>query len=238
MLENRHIIAKNTAKLIHDGDFINLGVGMPTLVGMYFPEDITVWLHAENGVLGQHKILGSCFRDDYDWLVEHIGSKGDWKEGHIDLVNASGEYISLLPGSSCFDSCVSFAMARGGHLDATILGGLQVDQEGNLANWTVPGQSMKGMGGAMDLVSGAKRVIITMEHCSKTGEPKLVKKCTMPLTALHCVSVVVTEKCIVEFKDGKPVVTAMAPGLTKEELIACTEAELTFADTIAEMEVE
>ena len=160
-----------------------------------------------------------------------------WKTGHRDLCDATGDLAVLIPGACCFDSVVSFMMARGGHLDATVLGGLQVDEEGNLANWQVPGKNIPGMGGAMDLVSGAKKVIVAMEHCSKAGEPKILKKCTFPLTAVKCVSVLVTDLCIIEFIDGKLTVVAMAPGVTKEELQAKTEATLHFADNIVVLDI-
>ncbi len=134
-----------------------------------------------------------------------------------------------MPGSSCFDTVTSFAISRGGHLDATILGGLQVDTEANLANWMVPGKTITGMGGAMDLVAGSRKIIIAMEHCTKEGEAKLVNRCTMPLTGIQCVNVVVTELCILEFIDGKPVVTALAPGVTQEQVQAASEMPLQFA---------
>lgn len=237
MHDSRDIIAKNIAGMLHDGDFVNLGVGMPTLVGAYIPDDITVLLHGENGCVGQDKIVGHVMQNNLDWEREHSGEAGSWASGHKDMGNAGGEYITLIPGGCCFDSSISFAMARGGHLDATVLGALQVDQEGNLANWMVPGKSINGIGGAMDIVSGAKKVIIAMEHCTKKGEPKLLKKCTMPLTAMRCVDVVVTELCMLEVHENRFVVTAMAPGITKEALQEKTEARLLFADEIKTMEL-
>lgn len=238
MLDKRHIIAKNIALMLNDGDFVNLGVGMPTLVGSYIPKEITVLLHGENGCIGQDAIVGHCMSNDLAWEEQNSGEKSNWSEGHKDLGNAGGEFITLIPGGSCFDSAMAFAMARGGHLDATVLGGLQVDEEGNLANWMIPGKAVNGMGGAMDIVSGAKKVIIAMEHCSKDGSPKLMKKCDMPLTALKCVNNVVTELCIIEIKEGKMVVKAMVPGMTKEELQAKTDATLYFADNMNDMAVE
>ena len=238
MLDNRNIIAKNVAAMLHDGDFVNLGVGIPTLVGSYIPEGTTVLLHGENGIIGQDKIAGRDFDNDTEWEKAHSKELTTSKEGHKDLCNAGNEYVTLIPGGCCFDSSISFAMARGGHLDATVLGALQVDKHGNLANWAVPGKSVNGMGGAMDLVSGAKKVIVAMEHCSKNGESKIVDECTMPLTAIGCVSVIVTELCVIEFLDGEPTVTAMAPGLTRDELLAKTDTALSFAENIGVMAVE
>lgn len=240
MPDKRKIIAKNIAALLHDGDFVNLGVGMPTLVGNYLPEDITVFLHGENGCVGQDQELNlsHIFKERekvIEWMQKNQGETSAWKTGHKDLNNAGCKFITLIPGACCFDSSVSFAMARGGHLDATVLGGLQVDEEGNLANWMVPGKMVNGMGGAMDLVSGAKKVIVAMEHCAKNGNPKILKKCTMPLTGVSCVDILVTELCIIEFTEGKMTVTAMAPGVTREELEEKTEATLTYAETIKEM---
>lgn len=242
MADNREMIARNIADMLSDGDLVNLGVGIPSLVGNYIPEDMTVLLHCENGCVGMEKALDTPWdlsdRDDVaGWMEKMGGENGNWRTGHYDLINASNMPITLIPGACCFDTAMSFSIARGGHLDATVLGGLQVDMDGNLANWSVPGQKVRGMGGAMDLVSGAKSVIVAMEHCSKSGEPKIVKKCSMPLTALNCVDVIVTELCIIHCKDGELTVTAMAPGVTKEELIEKTEATLHFAANIERMKV-
>lgn len=240
MSDKRAIIAKNIALMLHDGDVVNLGVGLPTMVSNYIPDDMTILLHGENGCIGQAKEL-PCEWDinDRDSVIEYMRShgdeNGDWRTGHRDLCNASDALITLIPGACCFDSAMSFAIARGGHLDATVLGGLQVDAEGSLANWMIPGKRVNGMGGAMDLVSGAKKVIVAMEHCSKNGEPKFVRKCTMPLTGLRCVSVLVTELCIVEFIDNRPVVKAMADGVSREALQAITGAELVFPEHIGKM---
>lgn len=242
MANNRSIIAKNIANMLHDGDFVNLGVGIPTLVSNYIPEGMTVLLHGENGYVGQGKQFD--MKETYaskelyhKWIEEKGGEDGNWKEGHKDLCNAGGFFISLIPGAACFDSMISFGIARGGHLDATVLGGLQVDRNGNLANWLVPGGRINGMGGAMDLVSGAKKVIIAMEHTSKNGEPKIVEECTMSLTAVNCVDTIVTELCIINVEAGKLIVTAMVPGLTAEELQRKTGARLDFADNIAVMDI-
>lgn len=229
----KEIIAANIAPMLKDGDIVNLGVGMPSLVSKYIRRDIQILIHSENGYIGQERELP--FEFDFNnrssvisWLDAHGDNNGNYRTGHRDLCNASDAFVTLIPGASCFDSVLSFTIARGGHLDATVLGALQVDSEGNLANWCVPGKKLNGMGGAMDLVSGAKKVIVAMEHLAKDKTPKLVKKCTMPLTGIHCVDVLVTENCIVEFKEGKGTVVAMAPGITKNNLMAITEAELTF----------
>lgn len=241
MADSRLVIAKNIANMLNDGDFVNLGIGIPTLVSGFIPPEKTVLLHGENGAVGQDKIICNDRAMDPDekfaFDFKNGGERGDWKTGHRDLINAGCDCISLIPGGSCFDSSISFAMARGGHLDATVLGGLQVDVNGNLANWIVPGRRLNGMGGAMDLVSGAKKVIIAMEHCSKDGESKLVNECTMPLTAIKCVSTIVTELCIIDCEDGKFIVRAIAPGVSREELQSRTEAPLYYADCVVEMEV-
>lgn len=236
-MDKREVIAKNIARMLQDGDFVNLGIGIPTLVSKYLSKDVTVLLHGENGCIGQDKIVQVSVDDEIEWQKENAGEKGDWKKGHKDLCNASCEYITLIPGGCCFDSSISFAMARGGHLDATILGGLQVDEKGNLANWIVPGKRITGMGGAMDLVNGAKKVIVAMEHCTKSGEPKIRKECSLPLTALACVDFIVTELCVIECREEKLFVKAMAPDISREELQKKTEARLYFADTIEKMVV-
>ena len=238
MANVRQIIACNIEKLLNNGDFVNLGVGIPTMVGNYVAEGKTLFLHGENGYFGQDQVLGGFLAPGIKaWAAEHCAEKGDWREGHTDLISASGEYINLIPGSACFDSSMSFALARGGCLDVTVLGGLQVDAKGNLANWMVPGGRMNGMGGAMDLVAGAKKVIIAMEHCSKQGDFKLLEECTMPLTGVHCVDTVVTEFAVIDIEDGKFVVKAMAPGITREELQAKTGAPLYYAEEVGEMEI-
>ncbi|MCQ2560742.1 MAG: succinyl-CoA--3-ketoacid-CoA transferase [Clostridia bacterium] len=243
-MDVRKTIAKNIAKMLKDGDFVNLGIGIPTLVGNYIPEGMEVEFHGENGFVGQNREL-DCKDVQTDpvffrqWLDTHGGEQTDCygEEGHRDLINAGGFYINLLPGSACFDTSISFIMARGGHLDATVLGGLQVDRHGNLANWKVPGKKINGMGGAMDLACGAKKVIVAMEHCTKDGQFKILDDCTMPLTAVGCVDALVTELCVIEFRGNGPVVTAMAPGMTPEELQAKTGTKLEFAETIEIMDI-
>ena len=240
MAGKREMIAKNIAAMLHDGDVVNLGVGIPNLVGNYVPEGMTVWFQGENGCIGVDKELPFPWDfDNYEsvvgWMKRNGGEDGDWKVGHKDLGNANDIFVTLLPGACCFDSALSFAIIRGGHLDATVLGALEVDMEGNLANWMIPGKKLSGMGGAMDLVSGSKRVIVATEHCNKYGVPKLLKKCTLPLTAVECVNTIVTELCVIQCKNHKMTVTAMAPGITREELQAKTDAPLYFADEVCEM---
>ena len=235
MADPRLVIAKNIAEMLNDGDFVNLGIGIPTMVSKFIPEGKTVLLHGENGTIGQDGVIAGDRDEIYEFELTHGRENGDWQTGHRDLCNAGCDYITLIPGACCFDSSISFAMARGGHLDATILGGLQVDAEGNLANWMVPGKRANGMGGAMDLVSGAKKVIVAMEHTSKDGEHKLLEKCTFPLTAAKCVSTVVTELCVIDCIDGKFVVKAIMPGVTREELQGKTGATLYFAEDVKEM---
>ena len=240
-MSTRDIIAKNIAAMLHDGDFVNLGVGIPTLVGKYIPEGISVILHGENGSAG----LGAELDPEglYDneetllaWRKAHQGIIPNPLKGHKDLANAGGNHTELIPGAACFDSLVSFAIARGGHLDMTVLGGMQVDEEGNLANWKIPGKRESGMGGAMDLVAGTKQVIVAMEHCAKGGTPKLLKRCTLPLTGAHVVDYVVTELCILRLTDKGHIpgfeVIAMAPSLSREELQSKTDAPLHFAEKI------
>ena len=169
------------------------------------------------------------------WEAEHSGDSSNWESGHKDLSNANCDYITLIKGGCCFDSSVSFAIARGGHLNATILGGLQVDSKGNLANWIIPGTRVTGMGGAMDLVSGAQKVIIAMEHCTKEGDPKIRKECTLPLTAVKCVDVIVTELCILECYGSDLHVIGIAPHISPKELQEKTNAKLLFDHNIKKM---
>jgi acetate CoA/acetoacetate CoA-transferase beta subunit len=241
----RHTIAKNVAKFFEDGTLVNLGVGIPTLSANYVPDGVEFTLHAEDGFAGGEKVIpfpwGTTWEDRpaVEAGLRKLGSDSgcDWRTGHRDLCDASNALVILSPGSSCFNSSISFAIARGGHLDMTVLGGLQVDEEGNLANWIVPGKQINGMGGAMDIVSGAKKVVVAMEHCTKSGKPKVMQKCTMPLTAVGCVSAVVTELAVMEFIDGQLVVTAMNPHISREELIAKTQAHIAFSENVEEMDI-
>lgn len=240
MKNDREIIAKNVAPMIQDGDFVNLGVGIPTLVSNYISKDKTVILHAENGAAGISGALAhEGIFDDAEtfikWEEGHRGDIGQYETGHKDLTDAGSNPATLMPGACNFDVAMSFAMSRGGHLDMTVLGAMQVDQNGNLANWMVPGKMITGMGGAMDIIAGTKKVVVATQMCAKDGTPKLVKECTLPYTALGRVTMVVTEKCIAEIVEGRFVVTAMYPGVTKEELQSCAEAELLFADKMDTM---
>lgn len=240
MSNYREIIAKNVAPLIEDGNFVNLGVGIPSLVSNYIPDGKTVILHGENGSAGLAGTVGNkgVFDDAetfLNWEEAHRGEKTDYRTGHKDLTDACSDPAILMPGACNFDICMSFAMSRGGHLDMTVLGAMQVDEEGNIANWMVPGVMVSGMGGGMDIISGAKKVVVAMQLCSKKGEPKVMKKCTLPLTALKRVSTVVTEKCILEIREDGFHVVAMYPGVTKEELQKSVEPQLIFEENMAVM---
>ncbi len=214
----REQIAKRAAQELKDGYFVNLGIGIPTFVGNYLPEGADILLHSENGILG-------------------YGPSPYEGEEDADLVNASKATVSLLRGASFFSSAESFAMVRGGHMDATILGSLQVSEKGDLANWTVPGKMMKGVGGAMDIVAGTRLVIVTMEHTTKDGKPKILKECTLPLTAKGVVNLIVTDLGVMEVTKKGLVLKEVAPGVTPEEVQAKTEPTLIIADDLKEVEV-
>src|SRR5438105_3369599 len=213
-MDKRERIVRRIAQELRDGDYVNLGIGMPTLVANYVPPGVDITLHSENGMLG-------------------VGPYPLESEIDPDLVNAGKEIVTELPGTSYFSSADSFAMVRGGHIDMTVLGALEVDEEGNLANWTVPGKMMKGMGGAMDLVAGAKRVIIAMEHTTKDGGHKILTKCTLPLTGMKVVNLIVTELAVIEVIDRGLVLKEVASDTTIDKVRAATGAELIIDDTPA-----
>ena len=211
----QEIIARRIARELAPGMLVNLGIGIPTLVANYLPEGMQVFFQSENGLIG-------------------TGAPPEEGMAHPTLTDAGGRPVTALPGASTFDSAMSFGLIRGGHLDLTVLGGLQVDQEGHLANWMIPGKMVPGMGGAMDLVSGAKRVIVAMQHTAK-GASKIVRKCTLPITSTRRVELVVTELAVIEFQDGRAILRETAPGKTAAQVVAATEAELVIADHVPEM---
>lgn len=205
-MNEKQIIAKRVAQELKHGDLVNLGIGLPTLVASYLPADAGISFQSENGIIGMSALPDPALAG-------------------ANLTDAGGMPIGALPGACAFDSAMSFALMRGGHLDVTVLGGLQVDEEGLLANWMVPGKVVPGMGGAMDLVSGAKRVIVAMIHTAK-GAPKIIKKCTLPLTSIRRVDLVITEMAVIRPTDDGLVLQEIAPGLTIDQVVAATEARL------------
>ncbi len=213
----REVIAKRAAKELHDGDVVNLGIGIPTMIPNYLPQGVTVTLQTENGAMG----MGP--------------TPAEGKEDK-NMINAGGGYITLNPGACTFDSATSFAIIRGGHVNVSFLGALQVDEKGNLANWIIPGKMAPGMGGAMDLVVGAKRVILTMEHTQK-GTPKILKQCTLPLTAAGQVNMIITEMGVMDITQEGIVLKEIHPEFTVEQVQAATEAKLIVAPDLKPMNI-
>lgn len=212
-LDKRALIGARIARELKDGDYVNLGIGLPTEAANHIPPGVHVVFQSENGVMG----VGP---------VPPAGSEDP------DMINAGGGFITGLAGASFFDSATSFAIIRGGHIDITVLGALQVDQQGNLANWMIPGKLVPGMGGAMDLVTGAKKVIVAMEHCDKNGNPKILKQCTLPLTAKGKVSLIVTDMAVLEVTPTGFVLLEVTEGYSVEDVIKATDAHLIVADAL------
>ncbi len=214
----REIIAMRVAREFQDGDVVNLGIGIPTLASNFIPEGRRITFHTENGALG-------------------FGSLAEPGQEDIDLTNAGGQFVTLQPGMSFFHSADAFAMARGGHVDITVLGAFQVSEKGDLANWMLPERGVGNVGGAMDLVSGAKKVIVAMEHVSKNGEPRILKRCAYPLTGIECVDLVVTDLAVIEVTPQGLVLREVAPGWTATEVQRLTEPKLIVAKELREIEL-
>lgn len=216
-MDAQTVIAKRIARELRSGMLVNLGIGIPTLVANYVPSELHVFFQSENGLIG-------------------TGPIPEQGMAHPTLTDAGGQPVTALPGACTFDSAVSFGLIRGGHVDVTVLGGLQVDQRGLLANWMIPGKMVPGMGGAMDLVTGAKRVIVAMQHSAK-GKSKIVKQCTLPLTSARPVDMAVTELAVIAFPAGNATLTETAPGVSIAQVIEATEAELIISPQVQQMQL-
>ncbi len=216
-MDEKVVIAKRVALEMKDGSLVNLGIGLPTTVANYLPAGLDVFFQSENGIVGMAPAPEGGMTDP-------------------NLTDAGGGYVGAIPGAASIDSSVSFGLIRGGHLDVTVLGGLEVDELGHLANWTVPGKMIPGMGGAMDLVSGAKRVIVAMQHSAK-GKSKILKRCTLPLTSVRRVSLIVTELAVLEPTEAGLVLKETAPGVTVEQVVAATEAKLIIPEKVGVMPI-
>jgi acetate CoA/acetoacetate CoA-transferase beta subunit len=214
-MEPQTIIARRIAHELTQGMLINLGIGIPTLVAKYLPEGVSVFFQSENGLIG-------------------TGAPPEEGMAHPMLIDAGGKPVTALPGACIFDSAMSFGLIRGGHVDLTVLGGLQVDETGLLANWTIPGKMVPGMGGAMDLVTGARRVIVAMQHAAK-GKSKIVKRCTLPITSTRPVDTVVTDLAVITFPNGRARLIETAPSVSTADVVNATEAELIVPDHVPEM---
>ena len=218
MALDKNGIAKRIAQELQDGWYVNLGIGIPTLVANYIPEGIEVEFQSENGILG-------------------MGPFPFEGEEDADLINAGKQTVTLRPGASIFDSATSFAMIRGQHVQLTVLGAMEVAQNGDIANWKIPGKMVKGMGGAMDLVASAQNIIVAMLHANKAGESKILKQCTLPLTGVGCVKKVVTDLAVLEIIDNKFHLIERAPGVSVEEIVSKTEGDLVVPDFVPEMNI-
>ena len=217
-MDAKTLIAKRVAQELQAGNLVNLGIGLPTLVANHLPPDIEVFFQSENGIVGMGPVPEEGMEEP-------------------DLTDAGGGFVTALPGATSIDSAMSFGLIRGGHLDITVLGGLQVDEAGHLANWMIPGKMVPGMGGAMDLVSGAKRVIVAMTHSAK-GNPKIVPECTLPLTSVRRVSLIVTELAVIEPTDEGLLLRELAPEVSVDQVLENTSARLVVPETVSSMQVD